>query len=95
MLWSDLRTAFRALRRHLGFTTINVVGLAVGIACCVLLGLYVRSELSYDDFHAHADRLVRVTAQLGEGEPPTGNLPPPLGKRFEATVPGVETAVRW
>lgn len=95
MLRADLRTAFRALRRHLGFTTINVVGLAVGIACCVLLGLYVRSELSYDDFHAHADRLVRVTAQMGEGEPPTGNLPPPLGKRVEATVPGVETAVRW
>ena len=95
MLRNYLKIAFRALRRHLGYTAINVLGLAVGIACCVLLGLYVRSELSYDDFHAYADRLVRVTATMDPGEPPTGNLPPPLGERAAATVPGVEAGVRW
>ena len=95
MLRNYIVVAARALRRHLGYTAINVVGLAVGIACCVLLGLYVHSELSYDDFHAEADRIVRVTAQMDPGEPPTGNLPPPLGARVAETVPGVETAVRW
>ena len=95
MLWNHLSVAFRSLQRDRLYAVINVVGLAVGIACCVLLGLYLRSEWSYDDFHADADRLVRVTAQLEPGEPPTGNLPPPLGAQVEAAVPGVETAVRW
>jgi putative ABC transport system permease protein len=95
MLWKDLKIALRSLRRDPLYAAINITGLAVGVACCFLLGLYVRSELSYDDFHAGADRIVRVTAEMEPGEPPTGHVPPPLPQRVQSAVPGVESAVGW
>lgn len=58
MLHNDLKSALRSLRRHVGYTAINAVGLAVGIAVCLLITLYVRHELSYDD----PDRIVRVVS---------------------------------
>ncbi len=55
-----LRLAFRRLRRHPGFTLLNVFGLSVGLACAVMIGLFVRFELSFDRFHPDADRIVRI-----------------------------------
>jgi putative ABC transport system permease protein len=42
------------------YTAINTLGLAVGISCCILIMLFVRSEFSYDRFHTKADRIYRV-----------------------------------
>ncbi|MFQ5570883.1 MAG: ABC transporter permease, partial [Rhodothermales bacterium] len=61
MLENYLKIGLRTLRRYKGYTFINVVGLAVGMAVCVLILLYVQDELSYDRYHDHADRLYRVT----------------------------------
>jgi putative ABC transport system permease protein len=60
MLRNYVKAAVRRMRRHLGYTVINVVGLAVGLAVCGSIGLYVADELSYDDFHPTVDRLYRV-----------------------------------
>ena len=60
MLNSDIVIALRHLGRNKGYTAINVLGLAVGMACAILIFLYVGHELSYDRYHAQADRIFRV-----------------------------------
>jgi len=75
MLRSALKSVLRATRRHLGYTAINVIGLAVGIAVCALITLYVRHELSYDDFHEDADRIYRVVSDWGDQAMPGTTWP--------------------
>lgn len=53
-------TALRALKRNGNYTVINVVGLAFGLACCLILFLAIRYELSYDRHHTSADRIYRL-----------------------------------
>lgn len=60
MLKNYLTIALRTLRRHKGYAFINITGLAVGMVCCLVIGLYVQDELSYDRFHQHADRTYRL-----------------------------------
>src|SRR5688572_10420579 len=60
MLTNYLKVALRYLMRHKEYTAINIFGLAVGIASCVLIMLFVRSEWSYDKFHSKSDRLYRM-----------------------------------
>jgi len=96
MLRNYVKVAVRRMRRHLGYTVINVVGLAVGLAVCGSIGLYVADELSYDNFHPTADRLYRVVTDL-KAEQSTrkvGLTSQPVGPRLERTHPEVETAVR-
>ena len=61
MLINYFLTAFRNIRRRLGYTLINVFGLALGIASCLLIFLVVRYELGYDAFNSKADRIYRVS----------------------------------
>ncbi|MFB6279241.1 MAG: ABC transporter permease [Salinibacter sp.] len=75
MLRNYFRTAIRALRRHLGYSVINVVGLAVGIAACLLIALFVRHERSYDDFHEDADRIYRLVSDWGDTAMPASTWP--------------------
>src|SRR6185436_3366407 len=51
------KVAIRNLLRNKGYTLINLSGLAVGIAACILIMLFVKSEWSYDKFHSKSDRL--------------------------------------
>jgi putative ABC transport system permease protein len=60
MLFNYILTAFRNIRRHPGFTIINVFGLSLGVASCLLIFLVVRYELGYDAFNSKADRIYRV-----------------------------------
>lgn len=62
MLKNYLKTAFRNLVKHKGYTFINISGLALGIACCLLIMLYVKDELTFDRFHENADNIYRVRA---------------------------------
>jgi len=86
MLKNYLKIALRSLRRHKSYAFINVLGLAVGLACVVLIALWVGDELRYDRFHTAGDRIVRIAF---DGQIP--NAPP---DRFAATSPPVAPAIR-
>jgi putative ABC transport system permease protein len=60
MLKNYFKVAMRYLLRNKGYTAINILGLAIGITCCVLIMLFVRSEFSYDKFHSKSDRIYRA-----------------------------------
>ncbi len=97
MLRNYLKIAWRNLRRHKTYAVVNVVGLALGIACCVLLALFVGSEWTYDEFHEKADRIVRVnrvvTTPAGDTETES-STPSPLGSALTQSFPEVEASVR-
>ena len=61
MLTNYLLVAIRNIRRNITYSFINVLGLSLGIASCLLIFLLVRNELAYDSFHKKADRTYRVT----------------------------------
>jgi len=60
MLYNYLKIAFRNLAKQKFYSGINILGLTLGIACCLLIFLFVQHELSYDTFHAKAKRIFRV-----------------------------------
>jgi len=63
MIRNYLKTAYRSLVKNFGFTTINILGLSVGIATCLLIVFYVVDELSYDRYNTKADRIYRITLE--------------------------------
>ena len=91
-----LLLALRNFRKSLGFMTINVSGLAVGLACAVMIGLFTISELSFDKHHEKAERIMRVvrTSQFTEIETRAPISPAPLGPMFRANFPEVEDYFR-
>jgi putative ABC transport system permease protein len=60
MFSNYLLVAFRNLQRYKAYSFINVTGLAVGIACCLMIFLYVHDELSFDKYHADLNRIYRI-----------------------------------
>jgi putative ABC transport system permease protein len=65
MLWLNyFKVALRNLLRRKTFSFINVFGLALGLACCLVVVLFIHQELSYDRFHANADKIVRIREDL-------------------------------
>jgi putative ABC transport system permease protein len=67
MLQNYLKVALRNFRRHKGYSFINIFGLALGMAVCILILLWVKDELSFDRFHEKADRIHRVTMDANVG----------------------------
>jgi ABC-type antimicrobial peptide transport system permease subunit len=63
MLKNYLKIALRNIIRHKGYSFINIAGLAVGMACCFLIILWVQDELSYDKFHENAESICRVVGE--------------------------------
>lgn len=78
MFKNYLKIALRNLLKYKGHSLINIVGLAIGIASCILIALYIRHELSYDRFFSDGDRLFRVTMSLTVD----GKLDPSAGIEF-------------
>ena len=96
MLMNYLTIALRNLWRNKLFSCINILGLSAGIACCILIALYVFHETSYDRFHQNKDRIVRATMELSSGEKAikvaaTGTKVLP---EFKRVFPEIENGVR-
>jgi len=66
MLKNYFKIAFRNLLKHKVYSLINILGLAVGIAVCVLIFRYISHEMSYDAYHENSDQMYRVTLQMAE-----------------------------
>ena len=60
MFKNYFKTAFRGLIKYKEYSIINILGLAIGMACVILILLFVREELSFDQFHENKDRIYRV-----------------------------------
>ena len=96
MLGNYLTTALRHLWRERGYAAINLFGLAVGLALCLLVIQLAAYQLSVGDFHDKKDRVFRVLGPASWGEARyTDALPIPLGPTLEEQLPEVEAAVRF
>lgn len=98
MLKNYLKIAFRNLIKQKGYTIINILGLAIGISCFMLIFLFVADELSYDSFHSKSDRIYRLIEKIdmeGQGEESSSN-PLPVAKALATDYPHyIEKTVRF
>src|ERR1700684_778620 len=97
MIRNYFKTAFRGLLKNKGFTAINVLGLALGLATCLLIVFYVFDELSYDRVNTNADRIYRGNNDIkfGRNENSYAVSPAPLAVAFLNDLHEVEQAVRF
>ena len=94
MFSNYLKVALRSLMKHKGFSLINILGLAIGIASCLTIALYLSVELSYDRFHEKADRIYHLYSDY---KAPSNNSshfyatsPVTLGQVLQSESPLVE-----
>ena len=99
MLKNYLKTAFRNLVKNKFYTLINIIGLAVGIATCLLILLYVMDELSFDHYNTNASRIYRVNNEIkfGDNHIDLAVAPALLGTTMVKEFPQVEqyTRIQW
>ncbi len=98
MIRNYLNIAFRNLSKNRLFASLNVFGLTIGTICCLYILLYVQNERSYDQHHAAADRLYRITTELknigATGEEFLNSCSPPIAAAAKTEFPEVEMATR-
>src|SRR3954468_19884306 len=96
MIKNYIKTAFRTLKKNLGFTAINVFGLALGLATCLLIVFYVFDELSYDRYNVHADSIYRVNNDMkfGGTEASYATTPAIAASALKSNFPEIEQATR-
>jgi len=97
MLNHYLKIAFRNILKYKTYSFINVCGLALGVACCVLVFLFVRHEMSYDRFHENGAQIYRVnlsTKTPDGGTRVKAGQPPPLAPTLKASFPEILRATR-
>lgn len=97
MFKNYLKIALRNLRKQKGHAFINIAGLAVGMACCLLILLYVQYELSFDQYHQNKNRLYRLATRIQGAAFDNGiaKVNGPWGIAIKKEVPEVEDAVRF
>ncbi len=98
MLKNYLKVALRSIFRSKLTAFINISGLALAMACCLLILLFIKDELSYDRFHSKADRIYRVTRNFlspdGSVNLHLGHVAPPFGPLLKNDFPDFEQVVR-
>jgi len=96
MFTNYFKVAVRTLSRQKGYAAINVLGLALGLACALLIGVFIRSEWAVDRFHTKAERIVRVYAETTLGPEPEYGLYTAsiLAPTLQETLPDVEATAR-
>lgn len=97
MLSNYLKIALRNLRKQSIYSLINILGLSLGLASCILIYLFVRHEMSYDKHHENANRIFRVASDIHFG----GNhmnlavVPAPIAETLINDYPEVQAAMRF
>ncbi len=96
MLRNYFKIALRNIIHNRVYSAINIFGLALGVACCLLLTLYIQDEISYDKHHERVDDLYRIVTnfQSDVGFNKVGSVSPPIAMTLKDEVPEIETAVR-
>lgn len=96
MLKNYFRTALRNFLRHKGYSVINMAGFSIGMACCLLILVYVRHELSYDRYHKDAQRIYRIAQDIRSqtSSRDFAYVSPMVAPTLKAEYPQVETAAR-
>lgn len=96
MIRNLITTAIRNLLKHKGYSLVNVIGLALGLAGCILMLLYIRYETSYDDYHLKKDRMYRVEDNLlwNGSENKVATTPSAWGPVLLADYPSIEKLAR-
>ncbi|WP_220472554.1 ABC transporter permease [Spirosoma foliorum] len=89
MLKNYLKIALRNLLKNKVYSFINIAGLSIGLACAILIMLYVKDEVSFDRFHEHVNTIYRIERNHKNGS--TGFL---QGPRFTQNIPGIKSFVR-
>lgn len=96
MFKNFLKIAYRNIIRQKSYAFINIMGLSIGLACTVLIGIYVVSELSYDKFHKKSDRIYRIylDGKMGTNKFLGPATPAPMANAIMEDYPEVESAGR-
>lgn len=96
MFKNYLKIAIRNILRHKFYSIINIMGLAVGMACCILILLWVQDEMSYDRFHENADGIYRVIQNINFADHSTSwaITQGPLGSSLKEDFPEIINATR-
>ncbi|MGD9344883.1 MAG: ABC transporter permease [Candidatus Aminicenantes bacterium] len=96
MLKNYLKLAYRNIIRHKRYAFLNIAGLAVGLAACLLMASYVMHELSFETMHPDRDRICRVNGRIPMGGRVLLNavVGAPFGPTLEDTLPEIEETVR-
>jgi putative ABC transport system permease protein len=96
MLKNNLKIALRNLLKMKFYSSINIFGLSLGIAFCLIMLMYVVNELSYDNYHSKKDRIYRIGMDWGQEGKRTGfaGIFPGVGPALREQCPEVESATR-
>ncbi len=93
MLRNYIKIAFRNMKRHKGYSFINIAGLAVGIACTIIILLWVQDELSFDRFHENADQIHRIVADWEKYNwDGFDKVPGPLAHAIKEEIPAANSS---
>jgi len=97
MFKRNILTAFRSLKKDLSYTITNLVGLAIGITCCMLILSFVKYELSFDQFHTKKDRIYRVNYDIlmGGNQTVSPSVPVFVAPELKKKFPEIEDATRF
>jgi putative ABC transport system permease protein len=97
MIKNYFKTAWRNMARNKVNSFINISGLSIGIACTLLIVIFIKNELSYDRFHKDANRIFQVVlnGNMNGQEFWAGNTPPPVGAALTSNIPEIETYTRF
>lgn len=96
MFKNYLKIALRKIRKNRLYSAINILGLTLGLAACLLIAVFIRSELSYDQFHTGKDRIARVTMDymMSGTQSTTATTGTKPGPQFKRSFPEVADYVR-
>src|SRR5450631_2183794 len=96
MFRNYFKIAIRNLWRNKAFSAINIFGLAIGIATCLVILVFLQNELSYDRYNEKADRMVRVVLRgaMQGGDIKESNVMPPVAQTLKREFPEIQEATR-